>query len=462
MGRSSISKRRESGDGLKQTASTLAAAIALGFLGFACTAKDIVACSVERLLTVHELFVGARVIVRATPVSYRETPALASGSGSIEFRVLEVLKGGDFPEALSIAGTLEEKDDFNDRPVPYDFVRPGGRLGMCHAANYKKGAEYLLFLMRYRQKLLPYGALAPANEQLRSAHDPWLIWVRNYLAAMARSQDPRSPLRKLGWVTEVRPALESSISVSNLRRNGTGGKPFSAAIERPRASMDPFIADPLLQEVAALLVSRGGFVRSEVADGYLKTQQERGKAAVLGLGEIERSYRSLFLADPQVIRHMMPVIHRLLAARRAECPDCPGPAGFSSVRITKKEIFASIASQAWRVYEIGPAPRSMERDLLIKEAAHQILTENEAASERVFEILDRARRSVVYREDQGQQARGEALRSRLAESLAQDNAFLDAIRPSIQKMREMGIVCIDCDSESLSGELSRPGQRVPP
>jgi hypothetical protein len=40
------------------------------------------------------------------------------------------------------------RDDRNDRPVPYDFIRPGGRGGNCFALAYRPGAEYLLLLRR--------------------------------------------------------------------------------------------------------------------------------------------------------------------------------------------------------------------------------------------------------------------------------------------------------------------------
>jgi len=34
---------------------------------------------------------------------------------------------------LILNGQLEDRDDYNDRGVPYEFVRPGGRKGNCYA-----------------------------------------------------------------------------------------------------------------------------------------------------------------------------------------------------------------------------------------------------------------------------------------------------------------------------------------
>jgi hypothetical protein len=60
------------------------------------------------------------------------------------------------------------------------FVRPGGRAGSCFANSYRRDAEYLLFLKKLKggEFTVNWAALAPVNEQIRSAEDPWLIWVR--------------------------------------------------------------------------------------------------------------------------------------------------------------------------------------------------------------------------------------------------------------------------------------------
>ena len=137
-------------------------------------------------LSPARLSTNADVIVRAIPLSYVKGPQGYRTTGlpdsTVEFRVEEVLKGENVPSTLVINGYLSDKDDFNDRPVPYDFIRPGGRAGSCIANSYKEGAEFLLFLKKKEENLNPYWApLTPVNEQLRSSNDHWLKWVRDYL-----------------------------------------------------------------------------------------------------------------------------------------------------------------------------------------------------------------------------------------------------------------------------------------
>ena len=138
---------------------------------------------------------NTEAIVRATAVGYGESSPAGSRIRFIEFRVEEVLKGKGAPDTFLIRGVLTGKDDFNDRPVPYDYVRPMGRGGSCAAYHYKEGAEFLLFLKRHapdeedsRQwgEVTPYWAsMAATNEQLRSSDDAWLLWVKNQLRQSA-------------------------------------------------------------------------------------------------------------------------------------------------------------------------------------------------------------------------------------------------------------------------------------
>ena len=138
---------------------------------------------------------GAELIVRATASRYVKAPEgnirtlNEPGDAEIEFNVEETLKGEAVPSTIILNGYLTERDDFNDRPVPYDFVRPGGRGGSCSAYEYKQGAEFLLFMKNVEGKLtIRWYALAPTNEQLHSADDPWIIWVREQLKAPERKE----------------------------------------------------------------------------------------------------------------------------------------------------------------------------------------------------------------------------------------------------------------------------------
>ena len=131
---------------------------------------------------------NAEFILRATANKYIREPrgnirALNEPDDTeIEFRVEEVLKGEKVPSTLVLNGYLTDRDDYNEQVVPYSFVRKGGRGGSCSAYEYKKGAEYLLFLVKKDGKLtVNWYPLAPTNEQLRSKDDDWIIWVKNNL-----------------------------------------------------------------------------------------------------------------------------------------------------------------------------------------------------------------------------------------------------------------------------------------
>jgi hypothetical protein len=111
------------------------------------------------------------------PASMSLTGPLADGL--IAFDVIDVLKGSPLAVVFAVPGKVVEQDDFNDRTVPYNFVRREGRAGSCYARTYRQGAEYLLFLRPVGKVMTPYWApLAPINEQVRSGQDPWVAWVR--------------------------------------------------------------------------------------------------------------------------------------------------------------------------------------------------------------------------------------------------------------------------------------------
>ena len=138
--------------------------------------------SAEGMVEGADDHVRAKALKYVRPAEARAYRRVTPAGVELEFRVAEVLKGEGVPSTLTVHGHLVEADDFNDRPVPYDFVRPGGRGGPCAAYEYKEGAEYLLFLKKKGGGLTPYWyALAPVNEQLRSADDPWLAWVKGRL-----------------------------------------------------------------------------------------------------------------------------------------------------------------------------------------------------------------------------------------------------------------------------------------
>jgi hypothetical protein len=140
-----------------------------------------------------EMVNQADVIIRATAEKYDVAPSdphLAQTwkvnrtthvpDPIIRFQILEVIRGESLTD-LTLHGYLNDRDDFNDRPSPYNFVRPGGRHGNCVAYNYRSGAQFLLLLKKQESGELTVNwyPLGPVNEQLHSEDDPWLLWVRS-------------------------------------------------------------------------------------------------------------------------------------------------------------------------------------------------------------------------------------------------------------------------------------------
>jgi hypothetical protein len=165
-----------------------AAALVLGL------APPALACSVVGPLpTPQTLVKNASLIVHARAEGFAESPGtvdnvLARTQGQVQFRVIEVLKGKLERDRIAFNGQINSQDDWNDRPVPYDFIRRGGRGGNCFALGHRVGAEYLLLLNNTapRNAMLtvwsPYWTpLGPTNEQIKGKDDPWLSWVRQQI-----------------------------------------------------------------------------------------------------------------------------------------------------------------------------------------------------------------------------------------------------------------------------------------
>lgn len=127
----------------------------------------------------------AEVIVRAKAIGAVPAPAASKRPDAthVAFAVLEVLKG-DAPDTLAFYGGLDDRDSFQEGPVPYEMFHRWYGGGDCLAMTYRPGGEYLL-LLSYSERwgvLDPYWQiLAPTNEQIRGADDPWVRWVRQEL-----------------------------------------------------------------------------------------------------------------------------------------------------------------------------------------------------------------------------------------------------------------------------------------
>jgi len=140
-------------------------------------------CSRFTPFAFDELF-EADAIVRAKAERYVKDPGSGArttglANAEVEFKIEEILRGKDLPKTIIVNGYLSDKDDYNDMPVPYTFVRKNGRSGSCFANTYRRGAQFLLFLRKteggYTSSFSPLG---PTNEQLHGSDDPWLWWAR--------------------------------------------------------------------------------------------------------------------------------------------------------------------------------------------------------------------------------------------------------------------------------------------
>ena len=133
--------------------------------------------------SIRQFVATSTLIVRAkvegdTSWTWRDSPERI-GQPAVRFRIVEVLQGSATGSTLVLPGVLVPDDDFNTGAVPYRIVRRAGQSGDCFARKYKPGAEYLLLLQRGGIGWTPHWKpLAPMNEQLRPADDPWLAWVR--------------------------------------------------------------------------------------------------------------------------------------------------------------------------------------------------------------------------------------------------------------------------------------------
>jgi hypothetical protein len=157
------------------------------------------ACSTDGPVKLARTCKAAEYIVRATAVEYAQPPqnpdirTTGVPDSKVTFKIEEVLKGDSLTGSIVLNGYLSDKDDFNDHPVPYSFVRPGGRAGSCFANTYKQGAQFLLFLKKSNEVKWPamttvftvdIDPLAPVNEQLHSSDDPWVFYVKGLIEGL--------------------------------------------------------------------------------------------------------------------------------------------------------------------------------------------------------------------------------------------------------------------------------------
>jgi hypothetical protein len=150
------------------------------------------------------MIAAADLILRVKAVEYSGPPSTVSSmvaavgipAANLNFLVEEVLKGKYEKTNIILPGYLNEQDEWNrqDQHPPYASARPSAD-GTCFAEGYRKGGLFLLVLKKWEAYFGPRAGrsidgytlnwypLGPVNEQLRSADDPWVQWVREQVRA---------------------------------------------------------------------------------------------------------------------------------------------------------------------------------------------------------------------------------------------------------------------------------------
>ncbi|RDZ28668.1 hypothetical protein [Lysobacter silvisoli] len=163
---------------------------AVAFLALLFAALPTHACSVREVLRPELLVEQAQAIYHVKADGYAFLPKRSRHEdATVRFGLLGVVKGSAPKAPLEFPGVLVKADDRNDHAVPYEFVRPAGRRGMCFAMEYRVGGEYLMLI----KGGTPYwAALAPTNEQVFGSADAWLRWVKQQVAQAAELR-PKHP-----------------------------------------------------------------------------------------------------------------------------------------------------------------------------------------------------------------------------------------------------------------------------
>jgi len=128
---------------------------------------------------VHPVQTAVEIVRDADAILLVRVPDVIVGDISpLEMSILEVLKGNFGGNKIIVHGQTLYYSGSNEHPVPYNFVRLGGRWGNCFADDYRAGGEFLLFL---KKGDLHWSPLAAVNEEVWGPNDPWVVWVRKYL-----------------------------------------------------------------------------------------------------------------------------------------------------------------------------------------------------------------------------------------------------------------------------------------
>jgi hypothetical protein len=171
------------------------ATLSVSFVAVILLAADAYPCSTNSEVSSVEMVNKADAIVRVSAVEYAVAPqdpnvfTTGEPDSMIRFKVLEVIRGR-MPQELILPGYLVDEDDFNLQQPPYNVVRPNGLMGSCFANSYRSGGQFLLMLKKKQSVgyTVNWYVLGPVNEQLHSANDPWLLWVREQAKKQSASK----------------------------------------------------------------------------------------------------------------------------------------------------------------------------------------------------------------------------------------------------------------------------------
>jgi hypothetical protein len=157
------------------------------FVAVIVSATDMYPCEIpQKERSSAEMVEQSDAIVRVRAVEYVIAPqnpnvfTTGEPDSMIRFKVLEVIRGAISRE-LILPGYLVDKDDFNQLgAAERHVVRSNGLMGSCFANSYRSGGQFLLILKKEKNAgfTVDWDILGPTNEQLSSADDPWLLWVR--------------------------------------------------------------------------------------------------------------------------------------------------------------------------------------------------------------------------------------------------------------------------------------------
>jgi len=121
--------------------------------------------------------------------------SLAGSATQVRFAILDLLKGHVSSTTIEFNGSLTDRDDYNDRSVPY--VSSGPEVVGVTALRWRTGLALNTCCccgatspQARPNELTPYWApLSPTNEQLfDGVSDAWFIWVSKELGRRSTSK----------------------------------------------------------------------------------------------------------------------------------------------------------------------------------------------------------------------------------------------------------------------------------